>query len=67
MDLCGWKIFFPDVILIAANEIFFIVFSENENDVVSNYFMRKEKKIGLLSAFQSIKEQIIPTRTKKAF
>ena len=42
-------------------------FSENENDVVSNYFMRKEKKIGLLSAFQSIKEQILPTRVKKSF
>ena len=29
--------------------------------------MRNNKKSGLLSAFQSIKEQIIPTRTKKAF
>ena len=45
----------------------FFLISENENDVVSNYFMRKEKKIGLLSAFQSIKELIIPARTKKAF
>ena len=44
-----------------------VIFSENENDVVSNYFMRKEKKIGLLSAFQSIKEQILPTRVKKSF
>ena len=44
-----------------------VLFSENENDVVSNYFMRKEKKIGLLSAFQSIKEQILPTRVKKSF
>ena len=52
--------------MIYGQMIFFFTL-ENENDVVSNYFMKKEKKIGLLSAFQSIKEQIIPTRTKKSF
>ena len=39
----------------------------DENDVVSNYFMKKEKRNGLLAVFNGIKESILPTRTKKAF
>jgi len=72
--LCLWLVPFAFFVSLSANENILPtlaerkpLLSENENDVVSNYFMRKEKKIGLLSAFQSIKEQIIPTRTKKAF
>ena len=39
----------------------------DENDVVSNYFMRKEKRKGLLAVFNGIKESVLPTRSKKAF
>lgn len=39
----------------------------DDNDVVSNYFQRREKKFGLLTMFQSLKESILPTRGKKAF
>ncbi len=39
----------------------------DENDVVSNYFMRREKRYGLLSVFNSVKESILPSRGKKAF
>jgi len=72
--LCLWLVPFAFFVSLSANENILPtlaerkpLLSENENDVVSNYFMKKEKKIGLLSAFQSIKEQIIPTRTKKSF
>jgi len=39
----------------------------DDNDVVTNYFSRKEKKRGLLAAFQGIKESLLPTRGKKAY
>jgi len=40
----------------------------DENDVVSNYFLRKEKRFGLLAGFNSVKESILgPSRGKKAF
>ena len=39
----------------------------DENDVVSNYFLRKEKRNGLLAVFNGIRESVLPTRTKKAF
>ena len=40
----------------------------DENDVVSNYFMRKEKRFGLLAGFNSVKEYVLgPQRGKKAF
>jgi len=40
----------------------------DENDVVSNYFMRKEKRFGLLAGFNSVKEYVMgPSRGKKAF
>ena len=39
----------------------------DENDVVSNYFLRKEKRNGLLAVFNGIKESVLPTRNKKAF
>ena len=44
-----------------------IIFISDENDVVSNYFMRKEKRNGLLSVFNGIRESVLPTRTKKAY
>ena len=40
----------------------------DENDVVSNYFMRKEKRFGLLAGLNSVKEYVLgPQRGKKAF
>jgi hypothetical protein len=39
----------------------------DENDVVSNYFVGKEKRYGLLAGFNAVKESILPTRGKKAF
>ena len=39
----------------------------DENDVVSNYFMKKEKRKGLLAVFNGLKESVLPTRSKKTF
>ena len=47
----------PSVIVFSS----FFPFSD-ENDVVSNYFLRREKRYGLLSVFNSVKESMLPTR-----
>ena len=49
------------------NLCFEIFLFSDETDVVSHYFMRKEKRKGLLAVFNGIKESVLPTRTKKAF
>merc|ERR1711899_654937 len=36
---------------------------QDENDVVSNYFMKKEKRKGLLAVFNGLKESVLPTRS----
>ncbi|TRY76746.1 hypothetical protein TCAL_08002 [Tigriopus californicus] len=71
--LCLWLVPFAFFVSLSANENVLPTLSErrplisDENDVVSNYFQRKEKKYGLLAAFNAIKESVLPTRTKKSF
>ncbi|CAG9835578.1 unnamed protein product [Diabrotica balteata] len=38
-----------------------------DTDVVSNYFSKRKKKVGLLTAFNYAKDSILPLRTKKGF
>lgn len=38
-----------------------------DNDIVSNYFSSKGKKMGLLSLFNYAKESVLPQRNKKSF
>ncbi|CAB4056537.1 unnamed protein product [Lepeophtheirus salmonis] len=38
-----------------------------ENDVVSNYFLRKENKYGLRAGFAALKEIFLPSRGKKSY
>ena len=54
------------IALLATTKLVTIDISD-ENDVVSNYFLRKEKRNGLLAVFNGIKEAVLPTRNKKAF
>merc|ERR1712026_185345 len=55
--LCLWLVPFAFFVSLSANENVLPTTSErkpllqDENDVVSNYFMRKEKRNGLLSVF----------------
>eukprot|EP00095_Tigriopus_kingsejongensis_P007046 maker-scaffold146_size311726-snap-gene-1.21 protein:Tk07046 transcript:maker-scaffold146_size311726-snap-gene-1.21-mRNA-1 annotation:"TEX261" len=71
--LCLWLVPFAFFVSLSANENVLPTLSErrpllsDENDVVSNYFQRKEKKYGLLAAFNTIKESILPSKNKKAY
>jgi hypothetical protein len=71
--MCLWLVPFAFFVSLSANENVLPTTSErrpllqDENDVVSNYFMRKEKRNGLLSIFNGIRESVLPTRTKKAY
>jgi len=71
--LCLWLVPFAFFVSLSANENVLPTMAEkrpllsDDNDVVSNYFQRREKKVGLLTMFQSLKESILPTRGKKAF
>lgn len=71
--LCLWMVPFAFFVSLSANENVLPTVSEtrhllpDDNDVVSNYFMRREKKRGLLAAFQGIKDSFLPTRGKKSF
>jgi len=71
--MCLWLVPFAFFVSLSANENVLPTTSErkpllqDENDVVSNYFMRKEKRNGLLSVFNGIRESVLPTRTKKAY
>ena len=60
-----WNIFFH-LLLLEHFQIENFFFSD-DNDLVSNYFSRREKKRGLLSIFQGIKESVLPSRSKKAY
>jgi len=72
--LCLWLVPFAFFVSLSANENVLPTMAEkrplissDENDVVSNYFLRREKKVGLLTMFQSLKESVLPTRSKKSF
>jgi len=71
--ICMWMVPFAFFVSLSANDMVLPTQSErtpllgNENDVVSNYFNRKGKKYGLLQVFNSMKEAILPHRTKKTF
>jgi len=72
--LCLWLVPFAFFVSLSANENVLPTMAEkrpllpDENDVVSNYFMRQKKKVGLLTMFQGLKESILPnSRTKKSF
>lgn len=43
------------------------VSEETEGDVVTNYFKKKTKRLGLLAFLKSAQENILPQRLKKAF
>lgn len=41
--------------------------ADTDNDIVTNYFSRRSKTMGLLSLFNYAKESILPHRIKKSF
>ncbi|KAL7738428.1 hypothetical protein ACLKA6_006741 [Drosophila palustris] len=72
--ICMWMVPFALFVSVNANDnVLPTTVSSNERrlginnpDVVSNYFSRN-KKLGLLSLFNYIKETLLPGRSKKSF
>ncbi|XP_040576407.1 protein TEX261 [Lepeophtheirus salmonis] len=71
--LCLWFVPFIFFVSLSANENSLPTLSERrpllseENDVVSNYFLRKENKYGLRAGFAALKEILLPSRGKKSY
>lgn len=69
------RMLFPPICVISKHSIaifslhYFFSFLSNadDNDIVTNYFSSRGRKIGLLSLFDYAKESILPQRNKKGF
>ena len=68
--ICMWLVPFSFFVSLSANENVLPTFNETrplmagENDVVSNYFSKKQKGYGLLSMFNSVKESLVPGKNQ---
>ena len=69
-----WIIPFCFVLSLSANDYVLPQYSEpqradtmsnNGSDLVSNYFKKRAKKIGLLAFMRSVQDTVLPTRNKK--
>jgi len=73
-----WMIPFCFVLSLSANDYVLPQYSEpqrdrynddtmlnNSSDLVTNYFRKRAKKIGLLAFMRSVQDSILPTRNKK--
>ncbi|XP_077289110.1 protein TEX261 isoform X1 [Arctopsyche grandis] len=70
--LCLWMVPFALFVSLSANDNVLPMTNESkpllgDNDVLVNYFSRKDKKYGLLSLFSYIKDFVFPNHGKKAF
>lgn len=70
--LCLWIVPFALFVSLSANDNVLPTVNErspllNDNDIVTNYFSNKGKKLGLLSLFNYAKESILPQRNKKSY
>ena len=64
--LCMWLVPFAFFVSLSANENVLPTVNErrpllsDDNDVVTNYFSKKQKGYGLLSMFNSVKDSLTP-------
>ena len=64
--LCMWLVPFAFFVSLSANENVLPTTNErrpllsDDNDVVTNYFSKKQKGVGLLSMFNSVKDSLTP-------
>ncbi len=62
--LCMWLVPFAFFVSLSANENVLPTVNErrpllsDDNDVVTNYFSKKQKGVGLLSMFNSVKDSL---------
>ncbi|CAG9857341.1 unnamed protein product [Phyllotreta striolata] len=63
-----WLVPFALFVSLSANDnVLPTSIDGRDTDVVSNYFSKRTKKLGLLSFFNYAKESLLPVRTKKGF
>jgi len=68
--ICMWLVPFAFFVSLSANENVLPTVSERrplmsspeDNDVVTNYFSKKQKGYGLLSVFNSVKDTVTPSK-----
>merc|ERR1712083_485012 len=66
--ICLWLVPFAFFVSLSANENVLPTLGERrqlmaeDNDVVSNYFSKKQKGYGLLSIFNSVKDSVTPSK-----
>jgi len=66
--ICMWLVPFAFFVSLSANENVLPTLGERrhlmaeDNDVVSNYFSKKQKGYGLLSVFNSVKDSVTPSK-----
>lgn len=75
--ICMWLVPFALFVSLSANDnVLPTTVNENtsllhsnnkQDDVVSNYFSKRGKRVGLLQLFNYARESILPTRNKKSF
>jgi len=71
--ICMWLVPFSFFVSLSANENVLPTLNERrplisgDNDVVSNYFSKKQKGVGLLSMFNSVKESLLPGKSHRAY
>merc|ERR1719187_1938768 len=71
--ICMWLVPFAFFVSLSANENVLPTFNESrpllseDNDLVSNYFSKKQKGYGLLSVFNSVKESMTPGRKNHSY
>jgi len=68
--ICQWLVPFAFFVSLSANENVLPTMAERsplmspgDDDVVSNYFNKKQKGVGLLSMFNSLKDTVTPAKT----
>merc|ERR1719320_1783585 len=72
--ICLWLVPFSFFVSLSANENVLPTMStmerrpllshEDNNDVVSNYFSKKQKGVGLLSVFNKVKDSVTPGKSQ---
>merc|ERR1712243_526868 len=71
--VCLWLVPFSFFVSLSANENVLptmntmerrpLISQEDNNDVVSNYFSKKQKGVGLLSVFNKVKDSVTPSKS----
>ncbi|CAL1529693.1 unnamed protein product [Lymnaea stagnalis] len=71
--MCLWLVPFAFFVSLSANEFVLPttssggVLEQDDSDVVSNYFRKNKKKLGLLSFLKTAQESVLPQRMRKQF